>query len=73
MLSRKLIKKVNSQYQAWVMPPTAFFVCLAHTVYLLCGVIGNICQSGSFGLPHSAGRAHFLWGTVVHSHNDGKG
>lgn len=73
MLSRRLIKKVNSQYQAWVMPPTPFFVRLAHTIYLLCGVIGNICHSGSFGLPRSAGRAHFLWGTVVHSHNDGKG
>lgn len=34
---------------------------------------GDISKSGSAGLPHSVGRAHFIWGAIIHSHNDGKG
>lgn len=72
---------LNRRRQVWVMLPLCFvFLPALLILYLFsllphlhpCGVIGNICHSGSVGLPHSAGRAHFLWGTVLHSHNDGK-
>lgn len=36
-------------------------------------IVGNICYSGSVGLPHSAGRAHLVWGTIIYSYDDGKG
>lgn len=36
------------------------------------GVVGNFCNSGSAGLPHSVGRAHFIRGTIIYGYNDGK-
>lgn len=40
---------------------------------LLSTALGNFCQSGSAGLPHSAGRAYLIRGKILHSYNDGNG
>lgn len=33
---------------------------------------GNFSDTSSVGLPHSAGRAHLIRGSIIHGYNDGK-
>lgn len=59
------------EYSAWFS--FCFLVCLSALIFFMSTIVGNICYSGSVGLPHSAGRAHLVWGTIIYSYDDGKG